>query len=148
MATNAMIRKNNFYPSVFDEFVKPWNSWFDNELIPARVLTAPPVNITENDNDYQLSIGVPGMRKDDFNIDVEGNVLTVSSEKEESSEEKDKKYTRKEFSYASFSRSFALPEEVAQEKITASYTDGTLKIVLPKKEESRKTSLLRNISVQ
>ena len=71
---------------------------------------------------------------------MDGNVLTISSEKEESSEEKDKKFSRKEYSYSSFSRSFTLPEEINQEKIEAKYEDGVLKISLPRNEEAKKPS--------
>jgi HSP20 family protein len=99
----------------------------------------PAVNITENKNDYTVSMAVPGMKKDDFEIDIDGNMLTISSEKEESKEENDEKYTRKEYNYSSFSRSFTLPEEVNKEKIEAKYEDGVLKLVLPRKEEAKKT---------
>ncbi len=78
------------------------------------------------------------MKKEDFNIDVEGNILTISSEKEETKEEEENKFTRNEYSYSSFSRSFTLPEEINKEKIEASYRDGVLKILLPRKEEAKK----------
>jgi HSP20 family protein len=101
-------------------------------------MTVPPVNITENQDNYLVSLAVPGMKKDDFKIDVDGNMLTISSEKEETKEEKEKKFTRKEYSYSSFSRSFTLPDEVNREKIDAKYEDGVLKISLPRKEEVKK----------
>ena len=82
----------------------------------ARAMNVPAVNITEQKNDYLVSLAAPGMKKDDFKIDVDGNMLTISSEKEENKEEKDKKFTRKEYSYSSFSRSFTLPDEVNQGK--------------------------------
>jgi HSP20 family protein len=85
-----------------------------------------------------LSLAAPGMKKEDFKIDVDGNILTISSEKEENKEDKNKKFTRKEYSYSSFSRCFSLPEEIKQEKINAKYEDGVLKISLPRKEESKK----------
>jgi HSP20 family protein len=78
------------------------------------------------------------MKKDDFTIDVEGNVLTISSEKEESTEDKDGQYTRREYNYSSFTRSFTLPDEVNKEKIEAKYEDGVLKINMPRKEEAKK----------
>jgi HSP20 family protein len=83
-------------------------------------------------------MAVPGMKKEDFRIDVNGTMLTISSEKEESHEEKDKKFTRKEYNYSSFSRSFTLPEEINKEKIEARYEDGVLMIALPRKEEAKK----------
>ena len=78
------------------------------------------------------------MKKSDFSVDVDGNILTISSEKEESIEEDDKRFTRKEYSYSSFCRSFTLPEEVNREKIDAKYEDGLLKILLPMKAEAKK----------
>ena len=78
------------------------------------------------------------MKKDDFKIDVDGNMLTISSKKEETKEEKEKKFTRKEYNYSSFTRSFTLPEAINKEKIEAKYEDGVLKLVLPRKEEAKK----------
>ena len=125
-------------PSVFDDFFKPWNEWFDNGGSLGRVMKVPAVNITEQKNEYLVSLAAPGLRKENFKIDVDGNMLTISSEKEESKEEKDKKFNRKEYSYSSFSRSFTLPEEINKEKIEAKYEDGVLKISLPRKEEAKK----------
>jgi HSP20 family protein len=141
MGTQALTKSTERVPVFFDDFFKPWNEWFDTSgSIFGRALTVPPVNITENKDEYLVSLAVPGMKKDDFKIDVNGNMLTISSEKEESKEEKDKKFTRKEYSYSSFSRSFTLPEEVNKEKIEAKYEDGVLKLMLPRKEEAKKPS--------
>ena len=141
MGTQALTKATEKTPSFFDDFFRPWNEWFDNSSsIFNRTLTVPAVNITENKNEYQVSLAVPGMKKDDFKIDVEGNMLTISSEKEETKEETEKKFTRKEYSYSGFSRSFTLPEEVNMEKIEAKYEDGILKLVLPRKEETKRLS--------
>ena len=102
------------------------------------MLTVPAVNITETKDDYKVSLAIPGMKKDDFKVAIEGNMLTISSEKEENKEEKEKTYTRKEYNYSSFSRSFTLPNEVSKEKIEATYVDGVLTLVLPRKEEAKK----------
>jgi len=107
----------------------------------------PSVNITENKDQYNVSLAVPGMKKDDFKIDVEGNILTISCEKDETKEENEKRYTRKEYSYSSFSRSFTLPDEVNREKIDARYEEGLLKISLPRKEEVKKFAA-KHIAVQ
>ena len=93
-------------------------------------------------------MAVPGMKKNDFNIDVNGNLLTISSEKEESKDESNQQYTRKEYSYSSFTRSFTLPEDVNQEKIDAVYEDGVLKLTLPKKEEAKKLAASKHIAVK
>jgi HSP20 family protein len=138
MSTQALSKTKGSIPVVFDDFFKPWNEWFENGSFWGRTMSIPAVNITENKDDFQVSLAVPGMKKDDFKIDVDGTMLTISSEKEESKEEKDKKFTRKEYNYSSFSRSFTLPEEINQEKIEASYEDGVLKILLPRKEEAKK----------
>ncbi len=140
MGTQLLAKSGERMPSVFDDFFKPWNEWFDNSGLMGRTLNVPAVNITEKKDEYQVSLAAPGMRKDDFKIDVEGNMLTISSEKEENKEEKDKKFTRKEYSYSSFSRSFTLPEEINKEKIEAKYEDGVLKIALPRKEEAKRPS--------
>jgi HSP20 family protein len=140
MGTQALAKSGERMPSVFDDFFKPWNEWFDNSGLMGRTLNVPAVNITEKKDEYQVSLAAPGMKKDDFKIDVDGNMLTISSEKEENKEEKDKKFTRKEYSYSSFSRSFTLPEEINKEKIEAKYEDGVLKIALPRKDEAKRPS--------
>lgn len=137
METKALAKIGESMPSVFNDFFKPWNEWFDGGLL-GREMNIPAVNITEHDDEYKISLAAPGLKKDDFKIDVDGNMLTISSEKEENKEEKDKKFTRKEYNYSSFSRSFTLPEEINREKIEAKYEDGVLKISLPRKEETKK----------
>jgi HSP20 family protein len=140
MGTQALAKVAERMPSVFDDFFKPWNEWFDNGGLLGRSMNVPAVNITEHKDEYQVSLAAPGLKKEDFNIAVDGNMLTISSEKEENKEEKDKKFTRKEYSYSSFSRCFTLPEEISKEKIEAKYEDGVLKISLPRKEEAKKLS--------
>ena len=146
MATQSLTKAGERMPSVFDDIFKPWNEWFEGGLW-GRTMQVPAVNITEQKDDYLVSLAAPGLKKDDFKIDVDGNMLTISSEKEETKEEKDKKFTRKEYNYSSFSRSFSLPEEINKEKIEAYYEDGVLKITLPRKEEARKTTA-KHISVK
>jgi len=139
MGTQALTKASERIPAFFDDFFKPWNEWFGNGgSLWNRALTVPAVNITENKDEYQVAVAVPGMKKDDFKIDVDGNMLSISCEKEESKEEKDKTFTRKEYNYSSFSRSFTLPVEVNKEKIDAKYEDGVLKLSLPRKEEVKK----------
>lgn len=138
MGTQALTKTTERMPTLFDDFFKPWNEWFDNGGLWGRVMNIPAVNITENKDEFKVALAVPGMKKDDFNIDIDGNMLTISSQKEETKEEKDKKFTRKEYNFSSFSRSFTLPDEVNKEKIEAKYEDGVLKISLPRKEELKK----------
>lgn len=149
MGTLTLNKAMERMPFVFDDYFKPWNEWFDNgnSNIWGTAMNIPAVNITEHKDAYEVSLAVPGMKKDDFKIDVAGNMLTISSEKEETKEEEDKKFTRKEYNYSSFSRSFTLPEEINREKINAKYDNGILKISLPRKEEATKLTA-KNIAVK
>lgn len=147
MATNAVSKPNRLFPSVWDDFFKPWNEWSDRGQL-SRTLTVPAVNITENKDEYKLSLAAPGLKKDDFRIDVDESMLTISSEKVEEKEEKDGKSTHKEYSYSSFYRSFTIPDDVKKEAVTASYTDGVLHIVLPKKEDVKKNATAKQITVK
>ena len=144
MSTRELTKRSESFPAFFDDFFKPWNEW----ISMGRALTTPAVNITENKNHFEISVAAPGLKKGDFNIDVEGNTLTISSEKEENKEEKYARHTRKEYSYSSFSRSFTLPETVKQDNIEAVYVDGVLKLTLPKKEDAKKAVLSKHISVR
>jgi len=146
MSNQELAKLSETMPSLFDDFFKPWNEWFEGGL-SMRTVKVPAVNITEQKNEYLVSLAAPGLKKEDFKIDVDGNMLTISSEKEENKEEKDKKFTRKEYSYSSFSRSFTLPEEINQAKIEAKYEDGVLKISLPRKEGVNKPAA-KQISVK
>lgn len=147
MSTQSLTRKVPVLPKFFenmDEFYKPWNEWFN---FPNRMSTVPAVNILETDKEFQVELAAPGMKKDDFKIDLAGNILTIGAEIEDTKEEKDEKYTRKEYNYSSFSRSFTLPEDVNMEKIEAIYQDGLLKLMLPKRSDS-KMSTSKKISVK
>jgi HSP20 family protein len=148
MSTKSLVKASDRFPSVLDDFFKPWNEWFTNGGFLSKPLTVPAVNVVENRNEYKVSLAAPGMKKSDFEIDVEGNMLTISSEKEETKEEKDEQYTRKEFSYSSFSRSFSLPDDVKQDKIEAVYEDGVMKISLPKKEDAKTKSISKHITIK
>ncbi len=132
----AKSNKNIWFPSIFDELFTP--GLFETPSHYAGVgFNVPAVNIKENETSFEITLAAPGKKKEDFNIELEENILTISSEKTEkkSEENKDEKYTRKEFSYASFKRSFTLPETIDEENIAASYDHGVLAIRIPKKEE-------------
>ncbi|ULQ53323.1 Hsp20/alpha crystallin family protein [Flavihumibacter fluvii] len=147
MATQSMVKNPTRVPSVFNDFFKPWNDWFDSGVW-GREMNLPAVNIEEQKDDFLVSLAAPGLKKEDFNISLDGNMLTISCEKEERKEEKDKKYNRKEYNYSSFSRSFTLPDQVNTDKIDAKYEDGLLKVVLPKKEEAKKMATSKHIDVK
>ena len=127
---------NNHYtelPSIFDDFSVLRNLFQQGVSKPVNSL--PAVNVKETETAYDLELAAPGLSKEDFKIDVDGQSLIISAEKETQKEEKENTYTRKEFSYSSFKRSFNLPERVAADKITAKYTDGVLLLNIPKAEQ-------------
>ena len=105
----------------------------------------PAANIIDNEKDFSIELAVPGMSKEDFNIKLDKNILTISVEKKETEEKEDRNFTRREFRYDGFSRSFTLPEIVNQEKIKADYKNGVLNVMLPKSEEE--TIKVRDIRI-
>ncbi|MFT7611238.1 MAG: HSP20 family protein [Parvicellaceae bacterium] len=114
---------------------------FDNDRFfnePILDFSLPAVNVKETDESFEIEVAAPGMKKDDFNVNIENGILKISSEKEEESEEVDENYTRKEFSYSSFGRSFTLPDSINSEKINAKYDAGVLRIELAKNEEAKR----------
>lgn len=129
-----IMRPRTLNPSIFDDFFKPWNEWFSDRK--GMVATVPAVNVTETDGKYQVMLAAPGLKKDDFHIDVDGNLVTISAETKTEKEEKKEQFTRKEYSYNSFSRTFTLPENIDRDKIEALYENGELKLMLPKKGDT------------
>ncbi len=139
------------FPTRFNELFRPWEDFFNDGRLFTNggwpSVSVPAANITENKESYHLMLAVPGMKKDDFNVDIDGDLLTISAEKKETSEQKDEQYSRKEYNYSSFSRCFTLPAEIIKDKIDARYEDGILDIVLPKTEIAQKSSA-KKISVK
>ncbi|GLU44138.1 Hsp20/alpha crystallin family protein [Allomuricauda sp. NBRC 101325] len=129
----SIVKRNNlFFPSLMNDYLNP--DWFGgtdkwNTSVPA-------VNIKDNTENFELELAVPGMKKDDFTVEIDNDVLTISSEVKSENEENKENYTRKEFSYTSFKRAFTLPETVDGGKIDAKYEDGVLKLTLPKRQET------------
>jgi HSP20 family protein len=122
---------------------------FDDDFFPVlqtRTSSMPAVNVKEDDKQFSLELAVPGMDKKDLKIDINEDVLTISSESKHESEEDKNGYKRKEFSYSSFYRSFYIPENVNRDNIEANYKDGILTVGLPKQEEE-KTKITRQISI-
>ncbi len=129
---SAIIRNNGFYyPDLLD-------SLFGKNVLNGSGLNGnvPAVNIVEKKEGFRLEIAAPGLKKEDFNLNLERNQLTVSSKKVQSSESTEEKYSVKEFSFKSFQRTFTLPESIDAGKVSASYENGVLQIQLPKKEEA------------
>jgi HSP20 family protein len=139
---NGTTVKGN-YPSFNDLF----DTFFKDSYINDRVLTkVPAVNISESEEAFEIELAAPGVKKEDFKLNLEKNVLTVSTEQKEQKIEETKKVSRKEFSYSSFSRSFTLPESADQNKINASYESGILYVTIGKKEEAK--NIAREIAVK
>ena len=115
------------------------SNFFDNELgdFFGKRFTDPAANIIENADNFLLEIAAPGLKKDDFKINLENSILTISAEIENEKAEESKNYTRKEFHYGSFSRSFTLPKTINLEAIKADYQEGVLKVTMPKFEEAK-----------
>jgi HSP20 family protein len=123
------------WPSVVDEFLG--NDLFCDFLGGRTGINTPAVNIIEGKDDFKIEVAAPGLEKNDFNINLDHNVLTISSEKENKKEEKDSEYMFKEFNYNSFKRSFTLPNSIDADKISANHKDGILHITIPKREEAK-----------
>jgi HSP20 family protein len=124
----------NYVPAYWDDFFN--DRVFNNSNSNApRKNTSPAVNIIEADNSFKIEVAVPGLSRKDFNIEVEDDVLTISSVEKENKEENMPNYSRREFNFSSFKRSFELPETIDQDQIQASHKEGVLTITLAKKEE-------------
>lgn len=129
---STLLAPRTLFPSFFDDetFTLPsrllGRSFLqDNELLPA-------VNVKDNTKSFDLELAVPGYKKEDLKVNVEDGVLTISSERKKESEEDKNGYTRREFSYSSFKRSFQLPANVDADHVKANYVDGVLKLSIPK----------------
>ncbi len=133
-----IVRKENYptFARLFNDFFdKEFSDWTNSNYSETNT-TLPAVNIKENDNEFIVEVAVPGMDKKDFNIDLNDNILTISSDKKEEKTDENEKYTRREYSYQSFTRAFTLPKDIVDgEKIKAKYENGELIITIPKKEE-------------
>lgn len=123
-------RWSNFFEGILPE--ERFSSFDSNfNLVPAA-------NIEEKDAEFLITMAVPGVKKEDINVEIHDNVITISSEQEESSEDSDKNFSRKEYSYKSFSRTFKLPQNVQEDNIVANYENGELILQLPKAESEAK----------
>jgi len=129
-------------PTISERTFRPFYmpSFFDDDFFPVlntRTSSIPAVNIREDEKRFTLDLAVPGIDKKELKIDINEDVLTISSETKNESEESRDGYKRKEFSYSSFCRSFQIPENINKDKIEANYKDGILSVTLPKAEEEK-----------
>ena len=128
-----IIRKTTpWFPSLFDEF---FTRDFGIDLAP-RTYQTPAVNITEKENAFHLELVAPGKEKKDFDVELEEDTLTISTTTDQESSEDNSQFTRREFDYASFQRSFRIPETIDTKNIKANYKNGLLSIILPKRKEA------------
>ena len=153
----TLVKRNGLFPSMgsksvnsfFDDFItKDLFDWTDKNFASLGS-NLPSVNLKETDTNIEIELAAPGMKKEDFKVEIENDMLIISSEKEEEKEEVGKKdnYIRKEFNYQSFCRTFSLPETANENKIEANYKDGILHVVIEKKEGNPKRAL-KNIPIQ
>lgn len=132
--------------NLFDELLNVnWNNnnWYNNAK-PTNEL--PPVNISETKDGYHLELSVPGRNKEDFKVNVENGLLTISFEKAEEKQSDDYKTVRREFNFKSFTRSFHVDDKINAEDIQAKYENGILKFWLPKKEQPKNE--VKQIAIQ
>lgn len=120
------------FPAVLSNFLNDFE-----RVAPAHQQSFPAVNVIEIEDAFKIELAAPGLKKEDFKVNVHENTLTISTEKKEEKTENVEKYTRKEFNFSTFKRSFALPKNVDGEKIVAIYNDGVLGLELPKKEQEK-----------
>ncbi|ABG57525.1 Hsp20/alpha crystallin family protein [Cytophaga hutchinsonii] len=134
----TIVKRNGHFPFIFDDF---FNRQYNRGMADYSNTntTIPAVNIKESAENFVIEVAAPGMNKKDFNVQVDGNVLTIRSEKTTEKEDaNNEKYTTREFSYQSFVRTFNLPKDIADtDKIEAKYEDGVLHVLIPKKEKEK-----------
>lgn len=133
--TNSNANFSNLSNWLDDIFNRELSSVFTSNFNTG--ITLPKVNIKETADAFIVEMAVPGLKKSDFQIDLDNQVLSISTETKEEKELKEENYTRREFGYSSFKRTFTLPESVNEEKINANYKEGILSVHLPKKEEAK-----------
>lgn len=144
---NTLMRTNSGLPSLIENFFgRDMNDFFSQ----AAMQNVPAVNVVEHADGFRIEVAAPGLKKDDFKLNLNHNNLTISAYKEERQEQPSgqsesgqqssggqERYTRREFSYTSFQRTFMLPNSADADQIRANYEDGVLKIEIPKREEAR-----------
>ena len=128
----TMLKLNHSTPFLFNNFFNE-----TDYVQKTNYNSLPSVNVVEKTDGFELEVAAPGLKKEDFKINLQNYKLTISAEKETSTEETDSKYTRKEFSFSQFQRTFTLPQTVDADKIEATYVEGILKITIAKKEEAK-----------
>ena len=137
MAMLPVFGRNTWMPDVFNDF-------FDNDFMTRANATAPAINVKENDKEYTVELAAPGLKKDDFNVNIDrdGNLhIHMESKNEKKDEDKKSHYLRREFAYSKYEQTLLLPDDVDKEKIEAKVNDGVLTVNLPKMERKEEPAL-------
>ncbi|WP_367769311.1 Hsp20/alpha crystallin family protein [Flavobacterium sp. WC2421] len=156
----ALVKRNSYSPLVSSSLLPTLNPFFD-DILSRDIMdwtdknfstvgsSLPSVNLKETDKKIEVELAAPGLKKEDFKVEIDNNILSISSEKEEEKEETRKKgnYYRKEFNYQSFCRTFSLPDYADENNINANYKDGILHVEIAKKEGSTK-KMAKNIAIK
>jgi HSP20 family protein len=133
----SLIKQRGAFPIMNTLLENFWNTdgLIEDRFFGSRI-TAPAVNIQDREHSFIVEVAAPGLRKDDFSVDLQNGILSIEAESKKEEEEKTDSYTRHEFSYSGFSRSFALPEYVKQDDINATYENGILRLILKKEPQA------------
>lgn len=134
------------FPSVFSDLFD-YDKFFGGPVFKDFENALPATNVKETDKEFKIELAVPGFKKEDFKVNLDNDVLTISAETKSEKKDENEKFTRKEFSYNSFSRSFQLPKTANSDNINAKYEDGILKVDINKKEEAIKQDNKKQIHV-
>ena len=146
MPTIYSTRNQEWLPSIFNDFLN--DNWVS---VPKFSGTTPAINVTENEQNYEIEVAAPGMCKEDFNISLtkDGDIVIAMEKKSDNKEEeKDKKYLRREFCYSKYQQAFTLPDNIDKSKIAAHMADGVLTIDIPKTEPAPVVDTSRQIEIQ
>ena len=130
-------KNNSLMPGFNDVFDSIFNDSFFSDRTIARV---PAVNVSESTDHFHIELAAPGLKKEDFKLSIDHNVLYIAVEQQAETHDTGRKYNKREFSYSSFVRSFVLPQAADQNRVEAAYEDGVLKVNIAKKEEAKSIS--------
>ena len=147
---NPLAKRTGGVPSLFQDFFNNNPLFkrdlfdFDMDMPPSRLgINVPTANITENRKEYMIELAAPGLDRKDFNIELDEQTLTISAEKEMEEKKEEDQYSRQEYSFHSFQRTFYIPQAIKEDKIEAKYDNGVLKVTMPKQKEAQLKTVQR-----
>lgn len=133
----SQVKSNPKFPALLTDLFD-YDKFFGNDFMKRFEINLPAANVIDGEKSYKIELAIPGFKKEDIKVNIENEILTISAETKGEKEDKNEKYTRKEFSYNSFTRSFQLPKTANSDKVDAKYENGLLKLEVAKKEEAIK----------